>query len=159
MKAIAAMASNRVIGKDGKLPWRIPGDLKFFKKMTYDKTCFVGRKTFIDLPYLQRRQFLIASNDVTYSFESSPNFQCIKSVCRNFSYPPILVDSDTMLIGGASLYKQMIPFCSDLYLTRLFDAYEGDTFFPSFEHQFKQWDVLERTDEYAIVHYKNTTPQ
>lgn len=163
MRAIAAMASNRVIGKDGKLPWRIPGDLKFFKQMTENCICVVGRKTFDTLPFLANRKFVVESREIgRYQLGKDPrtgNEICGTNLDPEGRYSPIYSGrSDAWVIGGATIYQRLLPFCTDLYLTRIFKAYEGDTFFPSFEHQFKQWDVLARTDEYAIVHYRNMDP-
>jgi dihydrofolate reductase len=164
MRAIAAMASNRVIGKDGKLPWHIKGDLKFFKKMTEGCICVVGRKTYDTLPHLPNRKFVVESTQVgRYELGIDPktkNEICGVNLDPTGRYLPVYSGrEDAWVIGGATIYKNLLPFCTDLYLTRIFKSYEGDTFFPSFEHQFRQWDIIEKTDEYSIVHYKNMTPQ
>jgi dihydrofolate reductase len=158
MRAIAAMASNRVIGKDGKLPWHIKGDLKFFKKMTDGCICVVGRKTFDDLPYLPNRRFVVESRQVgRYELGKDPkvgNEICGVNLDWEGRYLPVYSGRDDVwVIGGASIFKALLPYCTDLYLTRIFKSYEGDTFFPSFEHLFIEKEVVERTDEYAIVHY------
>jgi len=163
MKAIAAMASNRVIGKDGKLPWRIPGDLKFFKKMTDGCICVVGRKTYDELPYLPNRRFIVQSTQVgRYELGVDPktknHISGVTATAEDRYLPIYSGRDDAWVIGGASIYKHLLPFCTDLYLTRIFEPYEGDTFFPTFEHLFRQYDVVERTDDYAIVHYKNIDP-
>lgn len=160
MKAIAAMASNRTIGLNGQLPWRIKGDLKFFKKMTDGCICVVGRKTYDSLPYLPNRKFVIQTTQVgRYELGIDPktkNEICGVPATTEKRWSPVYSErDDAWVIGGAEVYRSLLDKCTDLYLTRIFKAYEGDTFFPSFEHQFKQWDIVERTDEYAIVHYRN----
>ncbi len=148
MKAIAAMASNRVIGKDGKLPWRIPGDLKFFKKMTESGTLVMGRKTYEGLPPkfdLGTRKLIVLSN------KSLGDRKYDNVVYKN--YPCVLPD-DAWICGGSEIYRQLLPRCTDFYLTFIAKPYEGDATLPSFDHIFKQWDVIERTDEYIIIHYK-----
>lgn len=159
MKAIAAMASNRVIGKDGNLPWRIKGDLKFFKKMTTDCICVVGRKTFDSLPLLQNRKFVVMSASKKYDLHNPKNNPNGNEVCgqcfdpeRNH-FPVYSGRDDAWVIGGASIYTALLQRCTDLYLTRIFKPYEGDTFFPDFEHLFDMKDIIEGTDEYGIVHY------
>lgn len=149
MRAIAAMAANRVIGKDGKLPWRIPGDLKFFKKMTLGCTCIVGKRTYVDLPPLPDRKFVVMTRDINSVELTPPVVGVVDS-----NHVPIYHRDDVWVIGGAETYKRCLPHCTDLYLTRIFKQYDGDTMFPTFDHLFIQDSVIERTDDYAIVHYK-----
>jgi len=152
MKAIAAMASNRTIGLDGKLPWRIKGDLQFFKKMTMGCRCVVGRKTFVSLPKLEGRTFTVITRDLKNlppHAEKPYNAFLSGDIIDDLGY-----GDDTWLIGGAEMYRSFLPECTDLYLTRIFKSYEGDTFFPSFEHMFTEHKVIESTNEYAIVHYR-----
>lgn len=157
------MASNRVIGKDGVLPWRIKGDLKFFKKMTEGCICVVGRKTYDTLPHLPNRKFVVESTQVgRYELGIDPktkNEICGVNLHPEIRYYPVYRDrNDAWIIGGAMIYKALLPKCTDLYLTHVAKAYEGDTFFPAFEHQFAKVATIEKTDEYEIVHYKNIDP-
>lgn len=158
------MAANRVIGKDGKLPWHIKGDLKFFKKMTDGCICVVGRKTYDSLPHLPNRKFVVESRQVgRYELGIDPktkNEICGINLDPASTHLPVYRGrDDAWVIGGASIYKHLLQFCTDLYLTKIHAEYEGDTLFPPFEDQFFQWDVIERTPEYTIVHYKNRKPQ
>lgn len=160
MKAIAAMASNRVIGLNGQLPWRIPGDLKFFKKMTTGCRCIVGRKTFETLPKLPDRRFVMMTKNTTNLdlLRDKTLKNNLVGVWADQNTIPLYGD-DTWVIGGAEIYRMFLPHCTDLYLTRIFKDYEGDAFFPSFEHLFIQEQVIESNPEYAIVHYvKRGTP-
>lgn len=152
MKAIVCMASNRVIGSGGKMPWpRIDGDMKFFSKMTKGGVMIMGRKTFNSLPKdmkLGGRRIIVLTR--------SENPRDIFSVTEKNSLNGLPTEN-SWLCGGAEIYKQLLPECTDLYITRLFKSYEGDTFFPSFEHLFIQQEVLESNEEYAIIHYRRKT--
>ncbi len=159
MRAIAAMASNRVIGKDGTLPWRIKGDLKFFKKMTDGCICVVGRKTYDTLPYLPNRKFVVETKQIDrYELGIDPktnNHICGLNMDPTGSHIPVYSGrDDAWIIGGASIYQSMLPFCTDLYLTRIYKPYDGDTLFPLFEHMFDAVETVEEAEEYEIIHYK-----
>ena len=136
--AIAAMASNRVIGADGQLPWHLPEDLKFFKKVTTGHPIVMGRTTFdsIGRSLPGRRNIVISSK-----MEERQGVEIV----RNLSdLDVVLGDSagEVFVIGGAKVYQALLPRCSRLYLTYLRDPYEGDTFFPEFEGQFSLESVL-----------------
>ncbi len=148
MKGIAAMASNGVIGKEGKLPWRIPGDLKFFKKMTDGGTLIMGRKTYDGLPPkfdLGTRKLIVLSNKALGDKEYG------KITYKNY---PCALPDDAWICGGGEVYRQLLPRCTDFYLTLIAKPYEGDARLPDFSHLFRQWDVIEKNDEYSIIHYK-----
>lgn len=151
MKAIAAMSKNRVIGKDGKLPWHIPGDLKFFKKMTHGCRCLVGRKTFESLPFLADREFAVVSRDINYPKTGHKNK--VAGILTGISGHSTHVNTQ-WVIGGAEIYKLALPMCTDLYLTRVLKDYEGDATFPTFDHLFIYNETLESNPEYMIIHYK-----
>jgi dihydrofolate reductase len=139
-----------VIGREGKIPWHVKGDLAFFKRMTLGRTCIVGRKTFNGLPKLANREFVVlsSSGNIEGQNDFTP-FNDIKPIIKDGPY------WDDWVIGGAEMFRILLPHCTELYLTRLFQSYEGDTYFPSFEHLFVQDEVIERTDEYAIIRYRN----
>lgn len=150
MKAIAAMSKNRVIGLMGKLPWHISGDLKFFKKMTQGQICVVGRKTYEGLPPLRNRKFVVVTKDVTYPLKDN-----MVATWHDINLVPSVNQTEPLwLIGGAEMYRQYLPVCTDLYLTRILKDYEGDTMFPSFDHLFIYKETLESNQDYMIVHYK-----
>ena len=152
MKAIAAMASNRVIGRDGKLPWHLPEDLKWFKKTTLDHPILMGRKTFESLPgLLPRRRHIVLSK----SLETAPEGAELIHSIEELSTLPDLEETDVFLVGGARLYEQFLPRCSELYLSFVFEAHEGDTFFPPFEDGFVHAAVLAKHPEFELRHYVN----
>ena len=136
--AIAAMAENRVIGKDGKLPWHLPEDLKHFKALTLGKPVIMGRKTFESLgkPLPGRDNLVLTRRDLRLYLKSGhtkrlapvhPLMEALhlaKQLARQESQPEI------MIIGGGEIYRHMLPHLDRIYLTIVAGAHEGDAFFP-----------------------------
>lgn len=135
---IVALASNRVIGKANKMPWHLPGDLRYFKRVTLNKPVIMGRNTFesIGKPLPQRTNFIVSRNPdykvaggiVVPSLEAA--LQTVADLYHTIEAPD---DSEVMIIGGAQLYAQALPLAQRLYLTEVQAAPEGDTFFPVFD--------------------------
>lgn len=127
---IAAMAKNRVIGKDNKMPWHLPADLKHFKNITLSKPIVMGRKTFesIGSP-LPGRENIIISRNKDYAIDG-----CI--VVHSIEDALILLADyeEIMIIGGGFLYSQTIEQANKLYLTFIDLDIDGDTQFPEFEN-------------------------
>jgi dihydrofolate reductase len=126
---IAAMANNRVIGKDNKMPWHLPEDLRHFKAMTLSKPVVMGRKTFesIGRP-LPGRHNIVISRDSQLSFEG---VSCVTSFDEAIA---IAGDCDEIVvIGGGQLYQQILPKADVLYLTFIDVDVDGDTVFPDWD--------------------------
>ena len=143
LSLIAAMDDNRLIGSNNKLPWHLPADLAFFKKMTMGKPIVMGRKTFASIgkPLPGRRNIVITRDDgfVAAGCEVAHSIDDAMALCR---------DSDeVMLIGGASLYEQTLARASTLYITRIHASFDGDTWFPDFEND--AWRAVNREDHDA----------
>jgi len=130
LSLIAAMANNRVIGKDSEMPWHLPADLQHFKSITMSKPIVMGRKTYQSigrpLPGRQNvvisrnRQFIAEGCDVVGSLSAAIN---------------LLSDEvEVMIIGGGFLYSQTIDKANKLYLTFIDLKIEGDTYFPEYRH-------------------------
>jgi dihydrofolate reductase len=149
-KAIAAMSLNRVIGADNKIPWHLPEDFKSFKKMTSGHVIVMGRKTFesIGKPLPNRTTIVL-----TRSSDPIPGVQTICDLAQIESLNATVAGREVFICGGAQLYQQALPLCSDLYLTVVKQVVDGDTFFPPFEEtfEFKQ-ELLDNTD-FKILHY------
>ena len=148
-KAIAAMSLNRVIGKGLEIPWHIPEDFKWFKETTMGQVLVMGRRTFDSigraLPgretmVLTRRNFI------------HPEVTVIQSLDE---VAPLLEGRTAFVAGGAQIYEQALPFCSDLFLTIVQQELEGDVFFPAFEDNFEEVSVLRAEEEFCIIHYQN----
>ena len=149
LKAIIAMASNRVIGKDGDLPWHLPGDLKWFKKLTLDHSIIMGRKTMdsIGKP-LPRRRSIAVSRSLDAALEG------YELASSSEAAVTLVKDEDAaFVIGGAQLFADMLPRCSEVYLSYVFHPYEGDVHLPAFEDQFELKEVLHHDDDFELRHY------
>src|SRR6185295_11153701 len=133
MKAIAAMSLNRVIGAGNKIPWHLPEDFSWFKKMTTGQVIVMGRKTFesIGKPLPNRTTVVLTSSPA-----SIPGVRTVSSLTQLAANCPDPNDGDIFICGGARLYEEALPLCSDLYLTLVKRIVAGDTFFPAFENDF-----------------------
>ena len=150
-KAIAAMSLNRVIGAGNRIPWHLPEDFKWFKKTTTGHVIVMGRKTFesIGKPLPNRTTIVF-----TRSLAPIPGVRTIADLSQIDQADPALAGREIFICGGAQLYQQALPLCSDLYLTLVQRVVEGDTFFPPFEDQFElAEEVLDRS-EFKILHYR-----
>lgn len=142
-KAIAAMASNRVIGNQGKLPWHISEELQWFRQTTLHKTLLMGRKTFESMgcrPLPQRTTYVLSSQKISYE-----GVHIIASMDELSN-----LQGTIWLCGGAHVYEQFLPRCSELLLSVIHKPYEGDAFFPKFEHFFQNREILKATKAFEI---------
>lgn len=141
---IAAMARNRVIGVDNQLPWYLPEDLKFFKRMTQAKPLVMGRKTFqsIGRP-LPGRLNIVVTRDTEFAHDGV-------RVCHDLPSALVLADQqaiidgveEIMVMGGAEIYAQALPHASRLYLTEVDIEVEGDARFPEIDPA--EWEEVQR---------------
>jgi len=126
---IAAMANNRIIGHENKMPWHLPADLQHFKKVTMSKPVVMGRKTFesIGRPLPGRRNIIITRNTAY----SSPGIEVVDSPEAALSL--LLGEQEVMIIGGGNVYLQFLEKADTLYLTFINLEVNGDTQFPDYE--------------------------
>ncbi len=150
MIAVAAMAANRVIGSEGRIPWHSPEDLRWFKELTMGGTLLMGRVTFdsIGRPLPGRRTIVLSR---TQGLEI-PGATVIGDLSALRSEP---AQGEIFVVGGAEIYRAALPFCRDLYLTEIRREFSGDRKFPVFEDLFRFSSVLRETAELRIVHYVN----
>jgi len=135
---IAAMANNRAIGIENRLPWRLPADLQHFKRLTLGKPIVMGRRTWESLPgLLPQRTHIVVTQDPTYIAEGARVVHGIEEALAAAGDVPEL-----MVVGGAHFYEQMLPLARRLYLTEVDVDVEGDTFFPLFDTT--QWVEVSR---------------
>jgi dihydrofolate reductase len=149
LKAVVAMASNRVIGKDGGLPWKLSADLKWFKKVTLGFPIVMGRVTMesIGRPLPGRRNLVISR-----SLESAPEgFELVPS-CEA-AMDALAGETEASIIGGAQIYREMMPLCDEVLLSYVFHPYEGDTVLPAFEEDFEMVEVLHRDEDFELRRY------
>src|ERR1051326_8837800 len=140
-KAIVAMSLNRVIGAGNKIPWHLPEDCKWFKKMTTGQVIVMGRKTYesIGKPLPNRTTIVLSRSPLKI-----PSVTTIAHLKQLDSLQAELAGREIFICGGAQVYQQALPMCSDLYLTLVKRKVEGDTFFPVFENTFTlQEEILD----------------
>lgn len=140
---IAAMADNRVIGLDNKMPWHLPADLKHFKATTLGKPIIMGRKTWDSLGRpLPGRLNLVVSRQPELQLEGAETFTALDAaLARAEQWAREQGVGELMLIGGAQLYTQALPQAQRLYLTRIDAAPEGDAFFPVYDEA--EWELVD----------------
>ena len=157
LSIIVAVAKNNVIGKDNKLIWHLPEDLKRFKRITTGHTIIMGRKTFESLGrVLPNRTHIVLSKDTDFKVDDE-NVQVINDISLLGEY--ISSEEENFVIGGASIYKLLMPYTSKMYITKINQEFEGDVFFPEIEE--KDWGVVETqkgiTDEKNVYDYEYVT--
>lgn len=136
---IAAMARNRVIGLDNRLPWSLPADLQHFKALTLGKPIIMGRKTWDSLGRpLPGRLNLVVSRQPGLQLDGAETFDNLTAALQRAQDWALAQGvGELMLIGGAELYRQALPLAQRLYLTRIELEPAGDAWFPEFDPQ--QW--------------------
>lgn len=122
---IVAMDEGGLIGRDGQLPWRLPEDLKHFRRLTLGKTILMGRRTFESLgkPLEGRENWVL-----TRSVQMRPQGCCVYGDLQ--AALSAHLTGELMVIGGADLYRQVLPLADRIYLTRVHARLDGDTRFP-----------------------------
>ena len=150
IKAIAAMAENRVIGYKGRIPWHLPEDFRWFKQATMGGVLVMGRKTYesIGKPLPGRETYVLSRT--TRSIEG----------VHNFTNLDILKEIDTnktiWIAGGAEIYQQMLPLCQEIYLSRVHNSYQGDTEFPVFENGFRLTEKIIVTQDFDVERWEKS---
>ncbi len=134
ISAVVAMAQNRAIGLQGQLPWRLPEDLKHFKKLTLGYPVIMGRKTFesIGRPLPGRLNIVVSRNP---SLNLPESVLPVKSLSDAFSRCPSDC-GEVFVIGGADIYQQAMSYLDRIYLTWIEQDFAGDTFFPEIPDAF-----------------------
>lgn len=147
-KAIAAMSLNRVIGRGNGIPWHLPEDFKWFKRMTTGQVVVMGRKTFesIGRPLPNRTTLVLSRSAFVH--------EGVRWVKDFSEIHPEKEDSEVFICGGAQIYAQALPMCSDLYLSLVKRTVEGDAFFPAFESDFELAGKLREGEDFDILHYR-----
>ncbi|MDD3877516.1 MAG: dihydrofolate reductase [Bacteroidales bacterium] len=139
LSIIVAIANKSVIGKDNRLIWHLPADLRYFKNLTMGYPIIMGRKTYesIGRP-LPGRTSVIITHNMNFHAEG-----CIIVHSLEEAIKQVAAFEEAFIIGGAQIYAQALPIADKLYLTRVFHTFDGDTFFP--EIMEKEWQLIEET--------------
>ncbi|KWW22374.1 dihydrofolate reductase [Peribacillus simplex] len=134
---IVAMDQNRVIGNDNQLPWHLPADLQYFKKVTLGHPIVMGRKTFESIGrVLPGRENVIVTRNQGFKAVGCVvlhDISQIKTYADNR-------DDEVFVIGGAEIFKEILPFADRLYITEIHETFAGDTFFPAIEEN--EWEKV-----------------
>lgn len=143
---IAAVAENNAIGINNKLPWYLPGDLRYFKAVTMGKPIIMGRKTFESLGKpLPGRTNIVMTRDPEWMNDSVRVVANLdEALALASSIAEIDGVSEVMIIGGEQIYQQALPQADRLYLTRVGQSFAGDAFFPELVPQ--EWIEFARED-------------
>lgn len=145
---IVAKSKNNIIGKDNKLLWHIPEDLKLFKELTNYHKIFMGRKTFESLPgVLVNRKHLILTKDEFYP-TICDQVELVHSL-EEFIKDNKDTEEEIFIIGGGTIYSELMPYCKKLYVTEVLGEFDGDTSFPEIG---KEWKLIYESEE---KNYKN----
>ena len=140
---IVAMDKNRLIGQGNRLPWKLPADMKHFRRLTLGKPVLMGRKTFesIGKPLAKRTNIIVTHNR---------NYQADGCIVTHSIDEALVVARDheeVMVIGGASIYKLFLPRADRLYLTQIHESFVGDVYFPAFDRV--DWQEVKCIDHQA----------
>lgn len=149
MKAIVAMSENRVIGAAGSIPWYLPEDFRFFKQTTLGHPIVMGRKTYESLGKALpgRKNIVLTTQQIAF-----PEVIVVHSIEELLSLH--IPTHEIFVIGGAEIYKLLLPECDTLFVTHVHQRVEGDTFFPAFEEDFQLRARLMQRDEFMICEYQ-----
>ncbi len=160
MNAIVAVDRNWAIGNQGQLLVSIPNDHKMFRKETLNKVILYGRKTLETFPMsqpLDRRRNIILSRNPEFSVK---NAEIARSVEEALSMVKDVPEEDVYVIGGATIYKEFLPYVDTVHVTRVDYSYAADAWFPNLDED-PDWEVTAESDEqtyfdlsYTFVKYE-----
>ncbi|ERP91772.1 dihydrofolate reductase [Alcanivorax sp. P2S70] len=146
LSMMVAKASNNVIGRDNKLPWYLPNDLKYFKQVTFGKPVIMGRKTWESLKGpLPGRTNIVITRQPDYLADGAKVVASLDdavAMAENVAF--IEGQEEAVIMGGAEIYSLALPQADRLYLTEVHANVEGDTFFP--EYDASEWQQIARED-------------
>lgn len=146
MNMIVAVDSNWAIGHKGKLLVSIPEDMQFFRRATTGKVVVMGRKTLESFPNglpLKNRVNVVITKDKEYNVKDAIICHSIEEaleVLKQYN------DEDIYVIGGESVYRQFLPYCSVAHVTKINYSYDADTYFPNLD-EMDEWTIEESSDE------------
>lgn len=162
MNIIVAADENWAIGHNNELLIRIPADMKMFRQETTGKVVVLGRKTLETFPGgqpLKNRTNIILSSKRDYRVKDAVVVHSIEELLEELKQ---YAQEDIYIIGGETVYRQMLPYCNTAHVTKIDRAYEADTFFPNLDED-KAWKITAESDEqsyfdttYHFVKYERT---
>ncbi len=148
---VAAVAANGVIGRDGGMPWHLPGDLRHFKRLTMGHVLVMGRRTYEAIGALPGRTTVVVTRQADWSVPEVLTASSLDDALLRAQG----VDDDVYVVGGEEIFRVALPVADRMVLTHVDGCPEGDTFFPDVD--WAQWREVHRQPEegYAIVEYEH----
>ena len=148
---IVAIAPNRVIGIDNKIPWDIKEDMLHFKAYTLNKTVLMGKNTFLSIGKAlpKRRNIVVCNDDSDFNPENVEIRKDLFEVLKEYKNK----DEELVVIGGGTIYKLSLPYVDEMIVSWVKKEYKGDTFFPEFENDFVVYKE-EDHDEFVVKYYR-----
>lgn len=138
LSIIVAIANKNVIGKDNTLIWHLPEDLKRFKTITTGKTIIMGRRTFESLGrVLPNRKHIVLCNDMEMNVDNE-NVEVVNDIKCLDKY--INSSEENFIIGGATIYRLLMPYANKMYITKINQDFDGDAFFPEIKEE--EWEII-----------------
>lgn len=146
MNIIVAVDKNWAIGKNNKMMWSIPADMRFFREKTTGHVVVMGRKTLESFPNglpLKQRTNIVLSRDKNYQVKGTLVMHTTEELLEHLKgYAP----EEIFIIGGESIYRQFLPYCDTAYVTKIDHAYDADTHFPNLD-EMPEWEMTEAGEE------------
>lgn len=151
---IVARSKNNVIGKDGKIPWKIKGEQKQFKDLTLNNTVIMGRRTYEEIGHpLPNRKNIVISRTMNYQDNNLITVDSLEKALQ-------LVEGNAYIIGGYNLFKEIIPIVDIMYITEIKKVVEdGDVFFPEFNEEDFKIQKTEENEYYKRLVYTRLAPK
>ena len=149
---IVAHNQDNIIGKNNKLPWYIPDDLKRFKELTIDKKIIMGRKTFESVPkVLPKRKHLVLTTNKNFLYidENVEIITDFKKLIKEYENSK----EEVFIIGGGEIYNLFLPYSKKLYITEVNFKIDGDTSFPEFDKSKWSLDFQSEIFKYENIEY------
>ncbi len=146
MNLIVAVDKNWAIGRHNKLLVSIPADMKFFRETTMGKVVVMGRKTLESFPGgqpLKKRTNIVLTKDTTYKVKDAVVTNSVRELLEELKQ---YHDEDIYVIGGESIYRQLLPYCTVAHITKIDHAYEADTYFPNLD-EMPEWKITGGSEE------------
>ena len=148
MKCIVAAAADWGIGKDGDLLARNKEDMKFFKETTTGHIVVMGRKTLDSFPggrVLPNRENIVITRDKSFEREGAIVVHSVKEAIAKANELESASEKEIFVIGGDSIYQQMLPQCTTAYVTKMDQTYDADTYFPNLDED-EEWELSEQSE-------------
>jgi dihydrofolate reductase len=155
MKAILAADANWGIGREGKLLVSIPADMRFFRQMTTGNVVVMGRKTLDSMPGgrpLPNRTNIILTRNTELEVKGATVVHSTDELLETLK---AFSSEEIYIIGGAEIYRQMLPYCETIYVTKIDYVYQADAFFPNLDED-PEWKMTEESEEQTYFNLEYT---